>query len=107
MDPPILRIRDSGVKKAPDPGSATLLLAGRYGTVGYLTVKEKCTVPSNLTAYKNRTYLTVPQVSVVDPDSDFLPVPDPGSRGQKGAGSRIRNNAPSTMQKRAVPYRFL
>jgi hypothetical protein len=25
-----------------------------------------------------------------DPDSDFLPIPDPGSRGQKGTGSRIR-----------------
>jgi hypothetical protein len=49
----------------------------RYGRVGYGTVpyrkrKEKCTV-----AHKNRTYLTVPQVSVADPDSDFLPVPDP------------------------------
>jgi hypothetical protein len=26
-----------------------------------------------------------------DPDADFLPIPDPGSRGQKGTGSRIRN----------------
>ncbi len=26
-----------------------------------------------------------------DPDPDFLPIPDPGSRGQKGTGSRIRN----------------
>ncbi len=25
-----------------------------------------------------------------DPDPDFLPIPDPGSRGQKGTGSRIR-----------------
>jgi hypothetical protein len=25
-----------------------------------------------------------------DPDYDFLPIPDPGSRGQKGTGSRIR-----------------
>ncbi len=24
-----------------------------------------------------------------DPDLDFLPIPDPGSRGQKGTGSRI------------------
>ncbi len=24
------------------------------------------------------------------PDPDFLPIPDPGSRGQKGTGSRIR-----------------
>jgi hypothetical protein len=25
-----------------------------------------------------------------DPDPDFLPIPDPGSRGQKGTGSRIQ-----------------
>jgi hypothetical protein len=27
------------------------------------------------------------------PDLDFLPIPDPGSRGQKGTGSQIRNTA--------------
>jgi hypothetical protein len=27
---------------------------------------------------------------IPDPDADFLPIPDPGSRGQKGTGSRIR-----------------
>jgi hypothetical protein len=26
-----------------------------------------------------------------DPNLDFLPIPDPGSRGQKGTGSWIRN----------------
>ncbi len=30
---------------------------------------------------------------ILDPDPDFLPIPDPGSRGQKGTGSRIRNTA--------------
>ncbi len=32
---------------------------------------------------------------IPDPDPDFLHIPDPGSRGQKGTGSwiRIRNNA--------------
>jgi hypothetical protein len=29
------------------------------------------------------------------PDPDFLPVPDPGSRGQKGTGSRILTFYPS------------
>jgi hypothetical protein len=33
----------------------------------------------------------LPPCSVLDPDIDFSPVPDPGSRGQKGTGSRIRN----------------
>jgi hypothetical protein len=27
---------------------------------------------------------------IADSDPDFLPIPDPGSRGQKGTGSRIR-----------------
>jgi hypothetical protein len=27
---------------------------------------------------------------IPDPDLDFLPIPNPGSRGQKGTGSRIR-----------------
>jgi hypothetical protein len=27
---------------------------------------------------------------IPDPDADFLPIPDPGSRDQKGIGSRIR-----------------
>ncbi len=27
---------------------------------------------------------------IPDPDADFLPIPDPGSRSQKGTGSRIR-----------------
>jgi hypothetical protein len=29
---------------------------------------------------------------IPDPDVDFLPNPDSGSRGKKGIGSRIRNN---------------
>jgi hypothetical protein len=28
---------------------------------------------------------------IPDPNPDFLPIPDPGSRDQKGTGSRIRN----------------
>jgi hypothetical protein len=31
---------------------------------------------------------------IPDQDPDFLPIPDPRSRGQKGTGSRIRNTAP-------------
>ncbi len=30
---------------------------------------------------------------IPDPDPNFLPIPDPGSRGQKGTRSRIRNTA--------------
>ena len=31
---------------------------------------------------------------IPDPDADFLPIPDPGSRGQKGIGSRIPDPDP-------------
>jgi hypothetical protein len=31
---------------------------------------------------------------IPDPDPDFLPIPDPGSRGQKGTGSRIQDPDP-------------
>jgi hypothetical protein len=34
-----------------------------------------------------------PGSRISDPDPEFLPIPDPGSRGQKGTGSRIRNTA--------------
>jgi hypothetical protein len=30
------------------------------------------------------------RIWIPKPDPDFLPIPDPGSRGQKGTGSRIR-----------------
>jgi hypothetical protein len=30
------------------------------------------------------------RIWILDPDPDFLPIPDPGSRGQKGTGSGIR-----------------
>jgi hypothetical protein len=35
----------------------------------------------------------------VIPDLDFLPIQDPGSRGQKGTGSRIRNTDSKGVQK--------
>jgi len=30
---------------------------------------------------------------IPDPGPNFLPFPDPGSRGQKGTGSRIRSSS--------------
>jgi hypothetical protein len=33
-------------------------------------------------------FIPDPIFSIPDPDPDFLPIPDPGSRGQKGTGSR-------------------
>ncbi len=62
-------------------------------------------IPVPVSASKNLGILTQKMVSrlsklwsglfIPDPDSDFLPIPDPGSRGQKGTGSRIRNTAVS------------
>ncbi len=42
---------------------------------------------------------------IPDPDPEFLPIPDPGSRGQKGTGSRIRirNTGP---ERTSTGYRF-
>ncbi len=34
------------------------------------------------------------RIRIPDPDSDFLPIPDPRSRGQKGTGSRIPDPDP-------------
>jgi hypothetical protein len=38
-------------------------------------------------------------VFIPDPDPDFLPIPVPGSRGQKGAGSRVRIRNTGSMPK--------
>jgi hypothetical protein len=61
----------SGVKKIPDPGSGS--------------------------ASKNLSILTQKKIVSVHPGSGsrfriliLLPIPDPGTRGQKGTGSRIR-----------------
>jgi hypothetical protein len=35
---------------------------------------------------------------IPDPDPDFLPIPDPGSSGQKGSGSRIPDQQHWTSQ---------
>jgi hypothetical protein len=37
-----------------------------------------------------------------DPDADFLPIPDPGSRGQKGTGSRIRISNTAKMYRQKI-----
>ncbi len=62
----------------PDPGSASKNLS-------ILTPKKpKKLFPSS------RKYDPGCSSRIPDPDADFLPIPDPGSRGQKGTRSRIR-----------------
>ncbi len=50
--------------------------------------------PSRIRTSKNLSILTPKKWFLssrkYDPVADFLPIPDPGSRGQKGTGSRIR-----------------
>jgi hypothetical protein len=62
---------------------------------------SRMSIPDPGSASKNLSILTqkivsqLPEIKfglfIPDPDPDFLPIPDPGSRGQKGNGSRIRN----------------
>jgi hypothetical protein len=64
----------------PDPGSASKNLS---------ILKPK--KPKKLVLSARKYDLVVhPVCQILDPDADFLPIPDPGSRGQKGTGSRVR-----------------
>ncbi len=45
------------------------------------------------------------RIRILDPNLDFLPIPDPGSRGQKGTGSRIR--IPNTAYFNLLWFAFL
>jgi len=62
----------------PDPGSASKNLS-------ILTQKKQ-----KKWFLSSRKYDPGCSSWIPDPDADFLPIPDPGSRGQKGTGSRIQ-----------------
>jgi hypothetical protein len=62
----------------PDPGSSSKNLS-------ILTPKK----PKKL-FLSSKKYDLGCSSRIPDPDADFLPIPDPGSRGQKGTRSRIR-----------------
>ncbi len=74
---PNFSIPDPGsrVKNISDPGSGS---ASKNLSI-FLTQK----IVSKLSEIWSRMFSP-------DPDLHFLPIPDPGSRGQKGTGSRIR-----------------
>jgi hypothetical protein len=59
----------------PDPGSASKNLS-------ILTQKK-----TKKWVLSSRKYDPGCLSRIPDPDADFLPIPDPGSRGQKGTGS--------------------
>jgi hypothetical protein len=44
---------------------------------------------------------------IPNPDFDFLPIPDPGSSGQKGTGSWIRIRSTDPNPNKKVPIRIL
>ncbi len=66
----------------PDPGSASKNLS-------ILTPKK----PKKWFR-SSRKYDPDCSSRIPDPDADFLPIPDPGSKGQKGTGSRIPDPDP-------------
>jgi hypothetical protein len=91
----VLRIRDvypgyeffhpgSQVKNIPDPGSASKNLSIYNPKKLFLSSRK----------YDSGIFIP-------DPDLDFFypsRIPDPGSRNQKGTGSRIRNNKKHKME---------
>ncbi len=86
---PVLRIRDvypgSRIRLffIPDPASERSPSRIRLKEFLYFNPQKTKKMVSKL--WKIWSKLFIP-----DPDADFLPIPDPGSRGQKGTGSRIR-----------------
>jgi hypothetical protein len=80
-------VADPGcLSRIPDPGSASKNLS--------ILTKIKWFLSS-------RKYNPGCSSRIPDPDADFLPIPDPGSRGQKGTGSRTRNS--SQLRRAYVP----
>jgi hypothetical protein len=71
------RISDPGSELSPSRAQI------RIEEFKYLNPKKKWFLSS-------RKYDPGCSSRIPDPDADFLPIPDPGSRGQKGTGSRIR-----------------
>ncbi len=80
----------------PDPGSDFFHPGSRFRTVSIPDPGSASKNLSVLTPKKwflsSRKYDPGCSSRIPDPDADFYPsrIPDPGSRGQKGNGSRIR-----------------
>ncbi len=69
----------------PDPGSDFFHPGSR------IRIKEFKYLAQKKWFLRSRKYDQGCSSRIPEPDADFLPNPDPGSRGQKGPGSRIRN----------------
>ncbi len=77
------------VKKIPDPESGS---ASKNWSTVFLTQK----IVSKLSEIWSGMLF---RIWTPDPDLDLLPIPDPGSRGQKGTGSRGQKGTGSRGQK--------
>ncbi len=99
---PVLRIQNVYPEsRIPDPGSdffpsqipdPTCLRSGsriRIKEFKYFNPKK-----NKKWFLSSRKYDPSCSSQIPDPDADFLPIPDPESRGQKGTGSRIPANHP-------------
>ncbi len=98
----LLPIPDPGVKKAPDPGSATLLVCREKKQKALMRNPGPESRFRILTFYPSRIPDPDPEhclcagrrsrrgwCGIPDPDPDFLPIPDPGSRIQGSKRRRI------------------
>jgi hypothetical protein len=72
---------DPGSKRFPDPGSAS---ASASKNLNILTLEIVSKLSEILHDPGSSSRIRIPDAGI-----DFLPIPDPGIRGQKGTGSRI------------------
>jgi hypothetical protein len=82
---PVLRIR----VVIPNPGS-DLFHPGSELFPSRILIKDFKYLNPKKWFLSSRKYDPGCSSRIPDPDSDFLPIADTGSRGQKGTGSRIR-----------------
>jgi hypothetical protein len=71
----------------------------------YFNTKKTKKMVSNSNFLSSKKYYQGCSSRIPDPDADFLPIPYPGSRGQKGTRSRIPDPDPQHWTK--VGYRTL
>jgi hypothetical protein len=77
------------------PGSRILNFLSRIPDLKKIPDPEAGSSSKNLSTFNPKNcFLALGNMIrdvIPDPDLDFLSIKDPGSRGQKGTGSRIRN----------------
>ncbi len=98
----------NGIRAKQCEGTNLHWMEPPYSSVNQINQKDvhecKCFNPKNCSKLsKIWSGMVIP-----DPDLDFWPIPDPGSRGQKGTGSRIQiHNSGGNKTKRLWYLRWL